>query len=49
MEFTPKYNATIDNMPQLPYAIEEAVNRLRVNLSFRKQSQKNHGCFHGAG
>ena len=35
MEFTPKYNATIDNMPQLPYAIEEAVNRLRVNLSFQ--------------
>jgi capsular exopolysaccharide synthesis family protein len=26
--------ATIGNMPELPYAIEEAVNRLRVNISF---------------
>lgn len=25
---------TIGNMPKLPYAIEEAVNRLRVNMSF---------------
>ena len=25
---------TIENMPTLPYAIEEAVNRLRVNISF---------------
>ncbi len=25
---------TIGNMPELPYAIEEAVNRLRVNMSF---------------
>lgn len=40
MEFTPKYNATIDNMSQLPYAIEEAVNRLRVNLSFQGSKVK---------
>ena len=26
--------ATIGNMPELPYAIEEAVNRLRVNVGF---------------
>lgn len=25
---------TIENMPELPYAVEEAINRLRVNLSF---------------
>ncbi len=25
---------TIGNMPKLPYAVEEAVNRLRVNISF---------------
>ena len=35
MEFTPKNSATIRNMPMLPYAIEEAVNRLRINLSFQ--------------
>lgn len=29
-----KNQITIGNMPQLPYAIEEAVNRLRVNMSF---------------
>ena len=34
MEFTPKNKARILNMPELPYAIEEAVNRLRVNISF---------------
>lgn len=33
-EFTPRNRATIVNMPTLPYAIEEAVNRLRVNISF---------------
>ena len=33
-EFTPKNTAKINNMPTLPYAIEEAVNRLRVNISF---------------
>ena len=27
-------NAKIENMPQLPYAVEEAINRLRVNVSF---------------
>lgn len=26
--------AEIQNMPELPYAVEEAVNRLRVNISF---------------
>ena len=26
--------ATVGNMPELPYAIEEAVNRLRVNVGF---------------
>ena len=26
--------ATVGNMPELPYAIEEAVNRLRVNIGF---------------
>ena len=25
---------TIGNMPTLPYAVEEAVNRLRINISF---------------
>lgn len=29
-----KNKITIGNMPELPYAIEEAVNRLRVNMSF---------------
>ena len=33
-ERTPKNTAKILNMPTLPYAIEEAVNRLRVNISF---------------
>jgi len=28
------HKVKINNMPELPYAIEEAVNRLRVNLSF---------------
>lgn len=35
MDFLPKNRATIENMPALPYAIEEAVNRLRVNISFQ--------------
>ena len=34
MEFTPKNRATVQNMPKLPYAVEEALNRLRVNVSF---------------
>ena len=34
MEFIPQNKAEILNMPQLPYAIEEAFNRLRVNISF---------------
>lgn len=34
MEFTPKNRATVRNMPKLPYAVEEALNRLRVNVSF---------------
>lgn len=34
MEFRASYNAKIENMPQLPYAVEEAINRLRVNVSF---------------
>ena len=25
---------TINNMPKLPYAVDEALNRLRVNISF---------------
>ena len=29
MEFTPKNRATVQNMPKLPYAVEEALNRLR--------------------
>lgn len=35
MDFLPKNHATIENMPTLPYAIEEAVNRLRINISFQ--------------
>lgn len=32
---TEEYNqVTVGNMPELPYAMEEAVNRLRVNMSF---------------
>ena len=31
---TPKNRAVIENMPTLPYAIEESLNRLRVNVSF---------------
>ena len=34
MEFTPINRATVQNMPKLPYAVEEALNRLRVNVSF---------------
>ncbi len=35
MEFTPKNRATVQkDMPKLPYAVEEALNRLRVNVSF---------------
>ena len=33
-DFVPKNRVIIQNMPTLPYAIEEAVNRLRVNVSF---------------
>ncbi len=35
MDFLPKNRARIENMPVLPYAIEEAINRLRVNISFQ--------------
>lgn len=35
-----KNKITIGNMPQLPYAIEEAVNRLRVNMSFLGEDVK---------
>lgn len=28
------HKAVIGNMPELPYSIEEAINRLRVNISF---------------
>ena len=31
---------TLGNMPSLPYAIEEAVNRLRVNMSFLGEDVK---------
>ena len=34
MQFTPINSAKVENMPKLPYAIEEALNRLRVNVSF---------------
>lgn len=30
----PLYKAVMDDLPELPYAVEEAINRLRVNLSF---------------
>lgn len=30
----------LGNMPSLPYAIEEAVNRLRVNMSFLGEDVK---------
>lgn len=30
----------IENMPSLPYAIEESVNRLRVNMSFLGEDVK---------
>lgn len=29
-----KYNVIFGNTPQLPYSVEEAVNRLRINVSF---------------
>lgn len=35
MGFEPKVHATIANMPVLPYAVEEAISRLRVNVSFQ--------------
>lgn len=35
-----KNQITIGNMPELPYAIEEAVNRLRVNMSFLGEDVK---------
>lgn len=40
MEHDPKQYARILNMPRLPYAIEEALNRLRVNISFLGQDIK---------
>lgn len=30
----PLYKVVMDDLPELPYAVEEAINRLRVNLSF---------------
>ena len=44
MEFTPKNRATVQNMPKLPYAVEEALNRLSW-----KQSEKNHGDIQRSG
>lgn len=35
MKFEPKHHVIINNMPVLPYAIEEAMNRLRINISFQ--------------
>lgn len=35
MEFVPTRRAKIACMPALPYAVEEAINRLRVNVSFQ--------------
>lgn len=35
-----KNQITIENMPELPYAIEEAVNRLRVNMTFLGENVK---------
>lgn len=32
---------TIKNMPKLPYAVEEAVNRLRINMSFLGKNVRN--------
>ena len=49
MEFTPKNRATVQNMPKLPYAVEEALNRLRVNELSWKQSEKNHGDIQRSG
>lgn len=40
MSIDTKIKANIGNMPTLPYAIEEAVNRLRVNISFLGQDVK---------
>ena len=34
MEYTQKYRASVQNMPKLPKTVEEALNRLRVNVSF---------------
>ncbi len=28
------YKATFNNMPNLPYAVDEALNRLRINMEF---------------
>lgn len=39
----------LGNMPSLPYAIEEAVNRLRVNMSFLGKMSKDHGHQYNAG
>ncbi len=36
----PENQITIGNMPELPYAIEEAVNRLRINISFLGENVK---------
>lgn len=43
MEFTPKNRATVQNMPKLPYAVEEALNRLRVNVSVSYRITCNNG------
>ena len=33
MEFTPKNRATVQNMPKLPYAVEEALNHGDIQRS----------------
>ena len=50
MEFTPKNRATVQNMPKLPYAVEEALNpsARQCELSW-KQSEKNHGDIQRSG
>lgn len=32
MEFTPKNRATVQNMPKLPYAVEEALNLSLIHI-----------------
>ena len=34
MENTRENMAVFGNTPQLPYSVEEAINRLRINISF---------------